>query len=265
MEEKTPLYSTRGLIVETYDALYDAYMQKDDIAFYKEMAAQCGGPILELGSGTGRIAWPLAEAGHHVQGLEFSEAMLEVAESKRGNYPGEVGGRIKFAHGDMRDFELDETFSLAVIAFRTFQANLSESDQRSCLRCIRRHMRPGGILIIQLFDPRLEYLSPELPRKPYFEEVRHPITGNIVKVRVVDQINDPVTQTFTVRWIHEEVDGDGAIIRQEEQILNMSWIYRREMRYLFELEGYEILAEYSDFAKSPPAYGKEQIWLACIA
>ncbi len=78
----------------------------------------------------------------------------------------------------------------------------------------------------------------------------------------MDQINDPVTQTFTVRWIHEEVDDGGAIIRQEEQILNMSWIYRREMRYLFELEGYEILAEYSDFAKSPPAYGKEQIWLA---
>ncbi len=42
----------------------------------------------------------------------------------------------------------------------------------------------------------------------------------------------------------------------------MSWIYRREMRYLFELTGFEVLAEYSDFAKSPPAYGKEQIWVA---
>ena len=45
-------------------------------------------------------------------------------------------------------------------------------------------------------------------------------------------------------------------------MLTLRWTHRQEMRYLFELTGFEVEAEYSDFHRSPPAYGREQIWLA---
>ena len=52
------------------------------------------------------------------------------------------------------------------------------------------------------------------------------------------------------------------MVRQEEEILRLRWTYRYEMRHLLELAGFEVEAEFSDFRGSPPAYGREQVWLA---
>jgi len=262
MSEMRTLYLQHGLDVEVYDQFYkgdDAI--GSDIAFYIAQARVTGGPVLELGSGTGRVAWPLAEAGFDVTGLDMSDAMTQVAEAKRKSKPGPVQSRMKFVKGNMADFSLDETFSLVVIAFRTFQSLLKPEEQRGCLECVHRHLRPGGRLVIQIFDPRLDVLLPDAPRTREALSTRHPVTGNEVKIEVVDHVNDLVAQTFTERWRHTELDDDGKVLRREEEILKMSWIYRREMQYLFELTGYEVVAEFSDFNGAPPAYGREQIWV----
>ena len=75
-------------------------------------------------------------------------------------------------------------------------------------------------------------------------------------------MNDTVAQTLEEVWRFTEVGPDGQPIRVEEEVLRMRWIYRWEMRYLLELCGFEIEAEYSDYAGAAPAYGKEQIWVA---
>jgi hypothetical protein len=51
-------------------------------------------------------------------------------------------------------------------------------------------------------------------------------------------------------------------MRQEEEILRMRLTYRYEMRHLLELAGFEVEAEFSDFDRSPPTYGREQVWVA---
>jgi len=48
----------------------------------------------------------------------------------------------------------------------------------------------------------------------------------------------------------------------EFEELTLRWTYRHEMRYLLEICGLEPIAEYSDYAGSPPAYAGEQIWVA---
>jgi hypothetical protein len=63
-------------------------------------------------------------------------------------------------------------------------------------------------------------------------------------------------------WRFQELNHDGALLREERETLRMRWLYRYEMRYLLELSGFEIEAEYSDFEGSPPAYGNEQVWVA---
>jgi hypothetical protein len=52
------------------------------------------------------------------------------------------------------------------------------------------------------------------------------------------------------------------VARHEEEMLSMRWTYRYEMRYLLELCGFDVQAEYSDFRRSPPAYGREHVWVA---
>ena len=93
-------------------------------------------------------------------------------------------------------------------------------------------------------------------------ETRHPKTGNRVAIEVAWQENDPLLQVLRSRMRLTEFGADGAILRQEEEGLELRWTYRQEMRYLLELTGFAIEEEVSDFSGAAPAYGKEQIWVA---
>lgn len=172
--------------------------------------------------------------------------------------------RVRFVRGDMTDFSLGEALGLAIIPFRAFQALLTPAAQRSSLACIQRHLRAGGRLIIDIFDPRLDWALPDrtepgLPDRP---SVKHPVSGNSVTVEVLTRANDPLSQTLRERWRFTETTSSGVVVRREEELLELRWTYRYEMRYLLELCGFVIEGEFSDFKESPPTYGLEQIWVA---
>jgi len=274
-------YATTGLNVELYSERTERDLMsanEGDVAFYVDLARKSGGPVLELGCGNGRVLLPIARAGIEITGVDLSGGMLRVAESRVSREPRDVARRVTLIHGDMRDFDLDEKFALVIIAFRSFQMLLTPEDEQACLSAVRRHLLPGGRLVIDIFDPLLELLVPgdvypngveklsgpaeTAPQRPRAEHGgRHPETGNEVQVEVSRRTNETVAQTLTETWRFTELNDDGSIVRAEEEILRMRWIYRWEMRYLFERQGFEILAEYSDFHDAPPAYGKEQVWI----
>jgi SAM-dependent methyltransferase len=266
MARSTPtaprFYLRPGLHVETYDAQHGTIPGGDDVSFFRDLAARTGGPVLELGCGTGRVAIPLAEAGFDVVGLDRSVPMLAVAAGRRRTLPADVRRRLRFVEGDMTDFRVGRRFGLVFAAFRVFMSLPDEGSQRSALAAIRRHLRPDGLLSIDVFDPRLHLLTPEPQPQTEMREFRHPTTGNKVIATVLSRVNDPVTQQFTQRWRFAEEGPDGSSIREEFEDLTLRWTYRYEMRHLLELGGFEQIAEYSDYAGSPPAYGREQIWVA---
>ena len=68
--------------------------------------------------------------------------------------------RVQLVEGDIRDFSLPTQFGLAIAPFRVFQLLLTPSDQRAALATIAHHLRPGGILVLHLFDPLLDYCLP---------------------------------------------------------------------------------------------------------
>jgi SAM-dependent methyltransferase len=263
-EERQPqqFYTDGGLNVETYDARTAGF--PGEIDWWVRYARATGGPVLELACGTGRITWPIGHAGVEIVGLDVGVGMLRTAEAKRERQSREVSERVRFVRGDMTDFSLGEKFALTIIPFRAFQALLTPAAQRSSLACIRRHLRPGGRLIIDVFDPRLDWLLPDrtepgLPDRP---NVKHPVSGNTVTVEVLTRANDPLSQTLRERWRFTERTSSGAVVRQEEEILELRWTYRYEMQYLLERSGFAIEGEFSDFSGAPPAYGREQIWVA---
>jgi SAM-dependent methyltransferase len=266
--EPPGFYERAGLNTETYDArvAVEAVDEKlaGDVGFYLGLAARARGPVLDLGCGTGRIALALADAGHDVVGLDLSPAMLAVARSKLGRLPADVQGRVRFIEADMSDFDVGGLFGLAIAPFRAFQALLEPASQHACLLAVARHLRPGGLVVLQLFDPRLDLCAPGAEDRLTGERpsVEHPHTRRPIRITVVSRRNDPLLQRFDELWRFEELDEGGQPLRSEEERLRMRWTYRWEMRHLFELCGYEIEAEYSDFAGSPPAYGAEQIWVA---
>ncbi len=88
------------------------------------------------------------------------------------------------------------------------------------------------------------------------------MTGRLVRVTAVERTNDLVAQRFTERWRFREIDDDGTIVREEHETLVLRWTYRHELHHLLELAGFEPVAESSDYAGSPPAYGNEIIVVA---
>jgi SAM-dependent methyltransferase len=262
-EQMAPPFYTRSLNAETYDLGIGRGGAGDgaDIPFWRDLALGAGGRVLELGSGTGRASIPLAAAGCRVTGLDLSPAMLREAERKAAEQPAEVRSRLRFVHGDMADLALDETFDAVIIPFRSFAFLHEPGDQRRCLRAIHRHLRPGGVLGFAVFDPLLDLCTPGAGGTRRDQGI-DPRTGHTIVVEVLDRFNDSLRQVLRETWRFTEVDAAGTVLRSEEEVLALRWTYRWEMHHLLELEGFTDISESSDFLGAPPAYGREQVWVA---
>ncbi len=257
MGDPPAFYVRDSLHTEIYDA-FAAEVTGNDLDFWRSCAAEYGGPVLDLGCGTGRVAWVLADAGFEVVGLDRSEPMLRRAEAKAEDHP---GTSVTFHLGDMSDFDLGREFGLVVVPGRSFQILPTVADQEAALACIRRHLVAGGHLVIDLFDPRLEFLLPDAPPPPTLT-LTHPERGTSVAVEVVDRTVDPAAQMLSEVWRFTELDDAGTVLRDERERLDLRWLYRYETLHLLRLAGFQIVAEWSDFDRSPPAYGLEQLWVA---
>ena len=106
-------YEEQAFIAEFYDFI-PGYAHRPDGEFYLDFCQAAGGPILELGCGTGRILIPAAAGGCSVVGLDLSEYMLAQCREKLQRQPQEVQGRVGLLQGNMTDFHLEETFSLVL-------------------------------------------------------------------------------------------------------------------------------------------------------
>ena len=253
------------LNVSTYDlgvgVLNLGARTSDDVAFYLDLAAEAGPDVLELGCGTGRVMVPLAEAGFRVTGLDRSPGMLAQAAAKLSRLDPAVKTTTRLVQGDIASFALGMTFDAILLPARVFAFLLAVDAQRACLARILEHLRPGGLVAIDLFDPRLDLCAPG--RMPGRTDTRiNPETGDAVRVDVLFRENDALRQIVREVWRFSRLDSSGAVVDSQEEQLELRWTYRYEMRHLLELSGFRDAVEYSDFDRSPPAYGVEQVWVA---
>lgn len=265
MDDPRPRIYSDSLGTEIYDVLGAAIRSggptEGDVAFFERLAGETGGPILEIGCGTGRVAGALAAAGFDVVGVDRSAPMLRLAEERRAAVLPEVAARLTFVHGDMTTMHLDRQFPLIVAPSRVFQFALTSDDQRAALRAFKAHLAPNGRLVLDLFDPSLQYVVPGAIFPPRSGEVVHPKTGNRVAWEIAGREPDPSQQLVMSDWAAREVGPSGEVLRDETERLTLRWSTRSEMRLLFQLERLDVMAEYGDFLGAPPTYGREQVWV----
>jgi ubiquinone/menaquinone biosynthesis C-methylase UbiE len=119
-----------------------------ELDFYLELApeaARDGAEVLEIGCGTVRIALRLAQAGVRVVGLDLSLSMLALAREKSGSLDG-----ARWIEDEMRSFDQQRQFPLLLIPGHSLQHLLTAEDQLASLRCMQRHLLPGGKAVIHL-------------------------------------------------------------------------------------------------------------------
>lgn len=150
-----------------------------------------GGPVLELGVGSGRLALPMAERGLEVHGLDSSPAMLERLRAKPG------GDAILTTVGDMATIPLTDPppFAVVLVAFNTLFNLTNEGDQRRCLTRVAELLAPQGRLVVEAFVPR-----DDLPATAERSVTPRHITADEV-VLTVSQ-HDPEAQTITGQHVH---------------------------------------------------------------
>ena len=124
-----------------------------------ELAA--GGAALELGSGTGRVALPLAERGVPVHGIELSEAMAARLRAKPG------ADRVGVTIGDFATATVDGTFALAYLVANTIMNLTTQDEQVACFQNVAAHLEPGGCFLIEVHVPGLRRLPPGERFQPF--------------------------------------------------------------------------------------------------
>ncbi|HEX2756806.1 MAG TPA: class I SAM-dependent methyltransferase [Candidatus Limnocylindrales bacterium] len=196
--------------------LYDLDLVEDpgDVDLYLELATRTGGPVLELAAGSGRIAVPLALAGHDVTAVDIEPAMIERAFARARAAGRRVSGRLDLIEADLLELDLPDagTFRLAFIALNSLFLLATRDAQRQAFRTLARHLAPGGLAVVDVWLPEPEDLARFDGRMIFEYERREPETGHEV-TKVATARHDPTTAVVDLTAIYEEGPAGGTPIR----------------------------------------------------
>ena len=228
--------------MSSYDAiaeLYDPWSASvvEDVAFYLEEARRSGGPVVELGVGTGRIAVPIAADGIHVIGVDSSRGMLDVCARRAAL----AGVAVDLRVGDLRDPPVTERVPLVICPFRSLLHMHTDDDRLSVLAAAYELLVPSGRFVFDVFSPDPADIAETndrwLEREPGIFE--HALWDESAR-----------TLTLTVRG------------EERETTMALAWLSPDEWRSLLEQAGFEVEACYGWFDRSPYRGREDTVWVA---
>jgi SAM-dependent methyltransferase len=216
-------------------AHYDRLFGRGYVEFWLSQAKIHGSPILELGCGTGKLAIPLAEAGFSVVGLDNSPALLQFAANKSDD--------VRWVEGDMRRFELNEKFALIMLPSNNLGHLHTPEDFRGCIGSVKRHLRPGGVFVIDVFAPNLKLLLRDADEEYVLDEYDNPEGQGRVRVtaRSHYESTTQIMRTTTVRQVPGQPDMAGS--------LDLKMYFPRELEALVQYNGLRVAARYGSHAE----------------
>jgi SAM-dependent methyltransferase len=186
-----------------HDAECGAYSA--DLALWEELAEEAGGPILDLGCGTGRVALHLARRGHTVVGLDVVPELISTLAGRARGLP------LEPVLGDARGFELDTDIALALAPMQLMQLLPSGADRLECLGCVAAHLLPGGRIALAIVE--------ELPREsegpPPLPDVRE-VDGWVYSSLPLDAVD--VGEEIVIRRLRQTVSPAGELSEEDNEI-----------------------------------------------
>jgi SAM-dependent methyltransferase len=117
-----------------------------DLPLWRELAERHGGPVLDIGAGTGRVTLELARAGHAVTAIDLDDELLGELRERAAQLP------VTTFVADARHFWVGREFALCVVPMQTVQLLGGAEGRAGLLGCAREHLVGGGVLAIAIAD-----------------------------------------------------------------------------------------------------------------
>jgi SAM-dependent methyltransferase len=232
-------------IADYYDLEFDHF--DADLDLYRGYAEIIGGPILELGCGTGRLLLPLARDGYEITGVDTSFDMLERARARL--------EEARLANGQLRCLDMrrldelpDDHFRLVFCAVNSFLHLDSREDQLAALHSARRVLRHRGLLIMDVFHPAPPTLQ------SIDDRLTLDGTWTLPDGSRVDRFSyrrvHPASQIIDTTLLFDVTTPDG-MMRRKSTSYQTRYVHHFEMVGLLETAGFEIETVLGSYTLDP--------------
>lgn len=251
-------------------SLYDRQYarRRYDVRFYEEIAREHGGPVLELGAGSGRVTIALARAGHEVVAVDRMATMLARMRELLARESAEVRARVRIVRGDLRTVRVGRTererrrFALVISPFNVLMHLYARKDFERALATARAHLAGGGAgsrrrgsggrLVFDVLMPDLRALARD-PTRTYVSRPLVDASGRKWHYREQFQY-EPRTQVQMITTILVADDDPDEI-----RVLPLAHrqFFPQELEALLDHGGFEIESQWGDFERGPIREGCE--------
>ena len=225
-----------------------------DLDFWVSLAKEASSPALELGCGSGRVTQQIARAGINIVGLDNSADMLALARAKLDRNP-KIAALVTLLDGDMRDFNLTNrlpdysTIRLVIVPFNTFMHLLTPADQLAMLGCARKHLNPGGQLVLDITNPIPAYADPlheTLTLERTFRNDARDLTIQQFSTLRIDR----AAQIAHIVYYYDSLASDGTLKRALVPF-TLRYSFPAEMSLLLDRAGFKLAHLYGDYSETP--------------
>ncbi|GAK08706.1 class I SAM-dependent methyltransferase [Geomicrobium sp. JCM 19038] len=213
-----------------------------DIPYYISRLQHVTSPILEPASGTGRMLFPLIDAGFQVVGVDTSKEMLDLCRS----YATNNGYNPTLIQDDITTVQLHQKFGAIIVPTGSFSLLTSRELAKTALQNFYHHLEEGGKLILDIIAPGPIEDDRTVSHFHLSEETGIRMTSMLLS-------NNWIEQTFTKEIVYEKWT-NGEKTDTELQTLAIRWYGVEEFRSFLNEVGFTNIVVSSDYTYQQPAH-----------
>ncbi len=228
-----------GNYARYYDLLYRDKDYVGEAEFVRRLLqtyAPAAVNILELGCGTGHHAALLAETGYQIHGIDLSDEMLARAAVRKSQLPPAIAAKLEFSQGDLRNVRLEQQFDAIVSLFHVISYQTTEQDLQAALATATAHLKPGGILIFDLWYGAAVLSDRPVVRVKRFEDNRIAVT------RIAEPIIHDDRNLVDVNYHIFIKDKHQNAIQEVTETHQMRYLFKPEIESLLQQSGLRPIA-----------------------